>query len=303
MALDKCLARQRRLVAAELPEEIMPKNWNVFSGLARVFTGRRKKSAKIRPTAQRRLRIESLESRAMLATYFYLPAGTTCWDTTTVAWSATPTGTPTEVWNNANNDDAILPTTVGTSTVQVGVPVTANSLAIGDGVTLQANSPSDSLTVTSGAISVAAGGTAVVATDLAGANGLSTQGGTLLLSAANSYSGTVSVASGTLIATTAAAIPDGSSLAVGAGATFSFNPQGVATTFARPWPAEFAPIRLSMYHPQVSYTRTAPAPSAPTTWAWARPSSITSSLMGGSSGGPGNKWLLSNQPYVTDSPL
>ncbi len=239
----------------------------------------------------------------MLATYFYLPAGTTCWDTTTVAWSATPTGTPTEVWNNANNDDAILPTTVGTSTVQVGVPVTANSLAIGDGVTLQANSPSDSLTVTSGAISVAAGGTAVVATDLAGANGLSTQGGTLLLSAANSYSGTVSVASGTLIATTAAAIPDGSSLAVGAGATFSFNPQGVATTFARPWPAEFAPDQTLDVSPAgVIYADGASTVSADnlglgTTLIY------NSSLMGGSSGGPGNKWLLSNQPYVTDSPL
>ena len=203
----------------------------------------------------------------MLATYFYLPAGTTCWDTTTVAWSATPTGTPTEVWNNANNDDAILPTTVGTSTVQVGVPVTANSLAIGDGVTLQANSPSDSLTVTSGAISVAAGGTAVVATDLAGANGLSTQGGTLLLSAANSYSGTVSVASGTLIATTAAAIPDGSSLAVGGAPRSPSTPRAWPRPSPAPGRQSLRPIRLSMYHPQESYTRTAPAPSAPTTWA------------------------------------
>ena len=49
-------------------------------------------------------------------------------------------------------------------------------------------------------------------------------GGTLILSTANSFTGGVSVTSGTLVAANAGAIPSGSSLLVGAGASLLFGP-------------------------------------------------------------------------------
>ena len=53
-------------------------------------------------------------------------------------------------------------------------------------------------------------------------------GGTLILSGSNSYSGGTYVDAGTLIATNATALPDGTSLTVGAGGVFVFDPSAGA---------------------------------------------------------------------------
>ena len=68
----------------------------------------------------------------------------------------------------------------------------------------------------SGNISEAAAGTGVLKLD-------ADSTGTLLLSGTNTYSST-EVLAGTLVAVSASAVPDGSSLTVGAGGTFIFDP-------------------------------------------------------------------------------
>ncbi len=65
--------------------------------------------------------------------------------------------------------------------------------------------------------------------DGGGSLGLVVQGpGTLILSGSDEYSGGTTVESGSLLITTAAALPSGSSLAVGAGGTFIFDPTATA---------------------------------------------------------------------------
>ncbi len=57
---------------------------------------------------------------------------------------------------------------------------------------------------------------------------MSGTGGTLILSGSDSYTGGTFVTAGTLEATTAAALPEGSSLTIGAGGTFIFDPTATA---------------------------------------------------------------------------
>jgi len=55
-------------------------------------------------------------------------------------------------------------------------------------------------------------------------------GGTLILSGTNGYTGGTNAAAGTLVVTTSTAIADGSSLIIGAGGTFVFDPSVHATS-------------------------------------------------------------------------
>jgi autotransporter-associated beta strand protein len=56
--------------------------------------------------------------------------------------------------------------------------------------------------------------------------------GTLVLSGTNSYTGGTTVEAGTLIVTSNTALPDGSSLTVGAGGTFLFDPSAAGSPVA-----------------------------------------------------------------------
>ena len=67
-------------------------------------------------------------------------------------------------------------------------------------------------------------GTQVLAGSLLGPGSLSVNSGTLILSGTNTYTGGTDVAGGTLTVNTSAALPAGTSLTVGAGGTFIFDP-------------------------------------------------------------------------------
>ena len=71
----------------------------------------------------------------------------------------------------------------------------------------------------------------VIAGALTGPGGLTKTGaGIVTLSGANNYKGGTVVSAGTLIVTVASALPSGTSLTIGAGAAFIFNPTSSATT-------------------------------------------------------------------------
>ncbi len=153
----------------------MAKNGSVFGSFARGTKGRRTKSGKRGPKAKRRLRIETLESRSLLSTTCtYIGPTLDNQYGTAANWS---TGTvPT------STDNVDIP---AESTVQVTGDPAANSVELAYGTTIQGNT-TDSLTLASGAITVDSG-TAVAAVNLAGSNGLTTEGGTLVATGANTY--------------------------------------------------------------------------------------------------------------------
>ena len=75
------------------------------------------------------------------------------------------------------------------------------------------------------------GVTATVSANIVGPNSLTETGsGTLIVGGNNSYTGGTNVLGGTLIVSSASALPYGSSLTVGAGATLIFNPRPSRTT-------------------------------------------------------------------------
>lgn len=96
-----------------------------------------------------------------------------------------------------NGADLVFP--AGTGTVTISGQWTVNSLTFeGDGAVLQNTAPTDTLTVTSGNVTVNAG-TADVNIVLAGSGGLNKYGaGTLALGAANTFTSVVEVDGGTL---------------------------------------------------------------------------------------------------------
>ncbi len=82
-------------------------------------------------------------------------------------------------------------------------------------------------------VSTNAGGTVEFSGGLTGDGSLATQGtGTVVLSGVGKYTGGTVVGGGTLIVTSAAALPDGSSLTVGTGSYFSAPPVAAAPAFS-----------------------------------------------------------------------
>ncbi len=61
-------------------------------------------------------------------------------------------------------------------------------------------------------------------------------GGTLILSGSDTYTGGTTVTAGTLCATNPNALPEGSSLTVGAGAALLFSSPAAALSTTNPWP-------------------------------------------------------------------
>jgi fibronectin-binding autotransporter adhesin len=66
--------------------------------------------------------------------------------------------------------------------------------------------------------------------------------GTLILSGSDNYTGGTFVTAGTLEVTAAAALPEGSSLTIGANAAFVFDPTGTATALAASPEGSVAPV-------------------------------------------------------------
>ena len=189
-----------------------------------------------------------------------------------------------------STDDVVIPGNSGT--VQIPGRAAANSLELANGTTLQGNT-TDSLTITSGVITVDSG-MPVAAVDLAGSNGLTTDGATLVATGADTYSGPTQV-NGTLIVTTAAALPAGTSLGVGAGGNVDFDPAALTSPPAfqpRPWPAIDSPDQT----PAVSAAGVVYATGQST--ASADDLGIGTTRLYSRSMG----WMLADQPYVVSGP-
>ena len=71
---------------------------------------------------------------------------------------------------------------------------------------------------------------------------MSGTGGMLILSGSDSYTGGTFVEAGTLVATNSEALPDGSSLTIGANATSVFGPTGTAAALAASPAGSVAPV-------------------------------------------------------------
>ena len=135
---------------------------------------------------------------------------------------------------------------------------TSYTIAVGTSGTIQlANGTSDAtLTVSSGRHTIAAplqlqssvnivpatGSTLSISNSVSGSSAsLTLDGpGKLVLSGANSYGGGTTVLVGTLTVTTSAALPDGTSLTVGAGGVFIFDPSQTGASVSTPEVAESA---------------------------------------------------------------
>jgi RHS repeat-associated protein len=207
--------------------------------------GRRKRHQLKRNTrerlSQRALRLESLETRRLLAAMYWDPdgdatnndiltgaglGGSGSWaNGGSAVWYNPTTGTHVS-WNNANGDQAVFAGTAGTVTVDSGIAVDALGFST-TGYLLQ----SGSLALGGGAVDIGSGVSATISTPLVGSNSLSKTGdGTLTLSGASSYSGGTTIGSGTLRLAHTSAAGTGV-IAIGDG-TLSLFRSGSTTTFA-----------------------------------------------------------------------
>jgi fibronectin-binding autotransporter adhesin len=117
--------------------------------------------------------------------------GTGTWNTTTPLWF---NGATFQTWSNAALDNAVFAGTAGT--VTLGAAITAHNLTFsgyivtGNTLTLGGASPT---------IGVVSGGTATIASVIAGTAGLTQAGpGALILTGANTYIGGTTISAGTL---------------------------------------------------------------------------------------------------------
>ncbi|MGA2258563.1 MAG: autotransporter-associated beta strand repeat-containing protein, partial [Thermoguttaceae bacterium] len=102
-----------------------------------------------------------------------------------------------------------------------GQAVTADSLTLTDGSLSDGTLSSGARTVLSGTLSA----------NLTGSGGLVKNGsGNVILSGTNSFTGSVQVLAGSLVIASGAALPDGTSLTIGAGGTFVFDPSQSASS-------------------------------------------------------------------------
>lgn len=110
-------------------------------------------------------------------------------------------------------------------TVQVNTAQAARALSfVVDGYTL---SGSGSITLSDGIVAVSSNATTTIAAALAGTNGLTGFGyGTIVLSGANTYTGTTSVALGSMVLGAAQGLPSGSLVTTARFTTFDFGGHG-----------------------------------------------------------------------------
>ncbi len=145
--------------------------------------------------------------------------GIAAWDSSGLNWSSSNTSVAGAAWTAGKT--AIFGGTAGT--VTIGSAITAGGLTFSTTDYALASGPGGSLATAS--ISVDSGLSATVSATLTGTAGLGKGGaGTLILSGtANDYSGSTSVAEGTLQAGASNVIPNASQVAVARFATLDFN--------------------------------------------------------------------------------
>ena len=114
----------------------------------------------------------------------------------------------------------------GTLSVSPNANLAAAGITVTGGTIAGSGSLASPITIQSAAVvSTNAGGKVELSGGLTGDGSLTTQGmGTVVLSGVGNYTGGTVVGGGTVIVTSAAALPDGSSLTVGAGSYFSAAP-------------------------------------------------------------------------------
>jgi autotransporter-associated beta strand protein len=146
------------------------------------------------------------------------------------AWTGQADGTS---WTMAGNWTALPPNTAPGNDLSIGSGTVgtinllgselANSITFSAGFTLDPPANSDTLTITTGSVSVGGGIDATINSAIAGSSGLNLSGsGSLTLGGHNSYFGGTTVAGGTLVDANASAIPTGT-LNVGSAGTFVLN--------------------------------------------------------------------------------
>ena len=137
--------------------------------------------------------------------------GTGTWNTTITNWDTAATGGASTAWVNGNNN-AFFGGTGGT--VTLGVPVTAQNVTFTvGGYTLAGN------TLTLGGTTPTITGTGTISSVIAGTAGMTTGGGnaTLTLSAANTFTGPLTITHGvTAVSTGSVILAPGGSLATSA---------------------------------------------------------------------------------------
>ena len=120
-----------------------------------------------------------------------------------------------DVFEPVTNLGSALSLTGGGTVGLGGQSVTSDTLTLTDGSLLDGSLSSGTRTVLSG----------MVGADLSGSGGLIKDGtGSVVLSGSNDYSGGTTVLAGTLIVSSSASLPAGSSLTIGAGGVFIFEP-------------------------------------------------------------------------------
>ena len=190
-----------------------------ISGMVGRFgRGRRRKTAK---TPRRRPRwrcFESLERRNLLSTVVWTGGGTTNQFDDAGNYAG---GSPA-----TNNDALVFTGSTNTSPYDDMQWVSLGSIEFqASGFNVHG------CNLGASQIIVDPGITATVSANIVGPNSLTETGsGTLIVGGDNSYTGGTNVLGGTLIVSSASALPYGSSLTVGAGGTFIFDPTAAAAT-------------------------------------------------------------------------
>ena len=142
------------------------------------------------------LRMEELECRAMLTgTTLHWIGGNAAWDTTAANWLDGTSDVALQ-----NGDTAIFDGTAATVTIAPGAAISAAEIDFATGGYTIAAGTGGSLAVSgSGTVDVAAGISDTISAPLVGSNGLTLpDSGTLLLSAANSFTGATVIEAGIL---------------------------------------------------------------------------------------------------------
>jgi autotransporter-associated beta strand protein len=152
--------------------------------------------------------------------------GSGTWDQFSPNWATDSSGSSYTTWDNTNPSDAVFDVAAGTVTINSADNITATSLQfIVSGYSLTG---SGSLTLTgAGTIGVNTG-TAAIGNRIAGSVGLTKVGaGTLVLTGANTYTGTTNVNAGTLLLGGFGALASGNGLSVAGGV---LNAGSIATS-------------------------------------------------------------------------
>lgn len=163
---------------------------------------------------------------AEISTLYWTANGTALgghglWTDAGANWSANTSPVTGTAW--IAGKEASFGGTAGTVQVNTAQSARALSFAV-DGYTL---SGSGSITLSDGIVAVLSNDTATISAALAGTNGLTSFGsGTVVLSGANTYTGTTSVALGSMVLGAAQGLPSGSIVTTARFTTFDFGGHG-----------------------------------------------------------------------------